>query len=62
MSRYDTCGCEEFCGDDGDIDAPGICRGLARKLEPPLIEFVVIHRDDLRLPVPSGDDQDGETR
>ncbi len=40
------CGCERECGDDGDIDGPGVCRGLPRPKTQPLVEFVLIHRDD----------------
>ncbi len=42
------CGCREKCGDDGDTEGPGTCKGLSRMPEPPLIEFYVVHRDDLR--------------
>jgi hypothetical protein len=24
------CGCSVICGDDGDIDGPGVCKGLRR--------------------------------
>lgn len=38
------CGCRETCGDDGDIDGPGTCKGLPRAPEPPLLEIVVVPR------------------
>lgn len=41
------CTCREFCGDTPE-DEGGVCKGLRRAPEPPLVEFVVVHRDDLR--------------
>lgn len=40
------CGCRETCGDDGDMDGLGTCKGLPRAPEPPLVEVVLVHRAD----------------
>lgn len=37
------CGCVESCGDDGDIDGPGTCKGLPAH-RPPLLEVVLVPR------------------
>ena len=48
-----ACGCREFCGDvsedeDRAFEAPfPICKGLKRMPAPPLVELVIVHRDDL---------------
>lgn len=42
--RSPRCGCSETCGDDGDIDGPGTCKGLPRAPEPPLVEVVMVPR------------------
>lgn len=42
----DLCGCLRECGDDGDIDGPGTCKGLPIMHEP-LVEIVVVRRDSL---------------
>jgi hypothetical protein len=39
-----NCGCARLCGDDGDIDGPGVCKGLPYPPEPPLVEIVVVRR------------------
>lgn len=39
-----SCGCSRFCGDDGDVDGPGICKGLNRPPDPPLVEIVLVPR------------------
>lgn len=39
-----ACGCHEKCGDDGDIDGPGTCKGLPGMPEPPLVEIVLVPR------------------
>jgi hypothetical protein len=41
LSEYLCCGCESRCGDDGDIDGPGTCKGLPRRPGPPLLEIVL---------------------
>lgn len=48
----DPCGCRRTCGDDGDIDGPGTCKGLPPTREPS-VEFVVKSR------LGSDDEQDG---
>jgi hypothetical protein len=40
------CGCDRYCGDDGDTEGPGVCKGLPRQPQPPLVKFFVVHRDD----------------
>jgi hypothetical protein len=40
-----TCGCERLCGDDGDIDGSGPCKGLPRMPDPPPVGIVVVRRD-----------------
>lgn len=47
----DPCACSKFCGDDGDVDGPGVCKALPRSLEPPLVEIVMVPRDE-HLPPP----------
>lgn len=44
----DLCGCVHACGDDGDIDGPGTCKGLPI-LREPLVELVVVRRDSRTL-------------
>lgn len=45
MTRYhDPCGCSVRCGDDGDTEGPGVCKGLPRMPEPPLMEIVLVPR------------------
>lgn len=43
---YDPCGCAQLCGGDGDSEGPGTCKGLPRPPEPPLVEIVLVPRDD----------------
>jgi len=44
--RFDPCACEQVCG-DSDPDGPGVCKGLRQPRREPLIEVVVVHKDDL---------------
>lgn len=37
------CGCRAACGDDGDADGPGVCKGLPRP-PAPLVEVVLVRR------------------
>jgi hypothetical protein len=37
------CGCLIRCGDDGDTDGPGVCKGLPA-LRKPLVEIVLVPR------------------
>lgn len=42
--RYEdkfSCGCHEWCGDDGDVDGPGVCRGLPPERKP-LVQIVMV--------------------
>lgn len=39
----DYCGCARTCGDDGDIDGPGVCKGLP-VCRPPIVEVVLVDR------------------
>lgn len=39
-----ACGCSSRCGDDGDIDGPGVCRGLPQLPKPPLVQIVLVSR------------------
>jgi len=39
------CACREKCGDDGDTEGPGICKGLPMPPRVPLVEVVLIRRD-----------------
>jgi hypothetical protein len=41
---WQPCACKSWCGDDGDVDGPGVCKGLPRQPEPPLIEIVLVPR------------------
>lgn len=41
---FDACGCSEKCGDDGDHEGPGVCRGLPLPPRPPLVEIVLVPR------------------
>ena len=52
----ERCGCAVTCGDDGDVDGPGVCKGLPVKREP-LVEIVLVHRDDLRAARSPGETQ-----
>lgn len=36
-----ACGCSEKCGDDGDVDGPGVCKGLPVEKKP-LVEIVMV--------------------
>lgn len=38
------CGCKARCGDDGDIDGPGTCKGLALPPRKPLVEIILVPR------------------
>lgn len=38
------CGCQSECGDDGDIDGPGTCKGLPAPPREPLVKLVLIDR------------------
>lgn len=41
------CKCQTWCGDVPEVEDPdGCCKGLRRAPEPPLVEFVLVHRDD----------------
>jgi hypothetical protein len=42
-TRAEWCRCVEFCGDDGDIDGDGRCKGKPIEREP-LVEIVLVHR------------------
>jgi hypothetical protein len=45
------CLCERYCGDvDEPEDGPKpwpVCKGLRRAPKPPLVEVVLVHRDEL---------------
>jgi hypothetical protein len=47
MGAWGLCDCTSWCGDDGDIDGDGICKGLRRRPDPPPVEIVVVRRDEL---------------
>lgn len=38
------CGCDKVCGDDGDADGPGTCKGLPTPRREPLVEIVLVPR------------------
>lgn len=38
------CGCASRCGDDGDTDGPGTCKGLPQPPRAPLVEIVLVPR------------------
>lgn len=38
------CCCARVCGDDGDVDGPGTCKGLPAPPLAPLIEVVLVPR------------------
>lgn len=38
------CGCVTTCGDDGDIDGPGTCKGLPLPPLDPLVKVVMVPR------------------
>jgi hypothetical protein len=38
------CGCHVHCGDDGDINGPGVCKGLSPIPTPPLVQVVLVPR------------------
>lgn len=42
---HQNCGCEWNCGDDGDIDGHGICKGLPPIHVAPLVEIILVPRD-----------------
>lgn len=50
------CGCERTCGDDGDVDGPGTCKGLPAPRPTPLVEIVLVDRH-LRTAPPSSASQ-----
>ncbi len=39
--RLRPCDCQSLCGDDGDIDGPGVCKGLPIEKKP-LVEIVMV--------------------
>lgn len=41
------CRCVRYCGDDGDTEGPGTCKQLPHRPRPPLVEIVLVHRNDL---------------
>jgi hypothetical protein len=41
-----TCGCESRCGDDGDVDGPGICKRLPRMSDAALLEIVLVPKEE----------------
>ncbi len=41
------CACIIYCGDDGDHEGDGICKNLPLPPKPPLVEIVLVHRDEL---------------
>ncbi len=50
-SLHSPCACRVYCGDVPEDDPSqryAVCKGLRRASEPPLVEFVVVHRDDLK--------------
>jgi hypothetical protein len=40
------CKCRVHCGDDGDSEGPGTCKGLPLAKKPPLVEIVLVPRRD----------------
>lgn len=42
--RADACACRRLCLDVGDVDGPGVCKGLPCQPEPPLVELTTIDR------------------
>lgn len=43
------CACHTTCGDvPEEVDDSGTCKGLKRAPEPPLVEFVTVHRSEVR--------------
>ena len=42
--RSDACSCLNTCGDA--VGEEGVCKGLRRTPEPPLVEVVLVHRGD----------------
>lgn len=48
LAREVFCGCRSRCGDDGDTDGPGTCKGLPRPPKEPLVEVVLEHRGAMR--------------
>jgi hypothetical protein len=51
------CGCASYCGDDGDTEGPGVCKGLPRPPAPPLVEVILVPRSAALSP--SEDTPDG---
>lgn len=45
---FEKCKCQHICGDDGDIDGPGICKGLPPPPLEPVVKVVLVHRDARR--------------
>lgn len=43
-SVFAACNCAMRCGDDGDAEGPGVCKGLPRQPEPPLVTIVMVPR------------------
>lgn len=41
------CGCSSRCGDDGDYDGPGTCKGLPEMPKEPLVEVILVPRSAL---------------
>ncbi len=50
MWRTIPCSCEQWCGEmPEEDDEPGVvCKGLRDKPQAPLVEIVLVHRDDSR--------------
>jgi hypothetical protein len=48
--REVLCGCSQRCGDDGDIDGPGTCKGLPQPPLEPLVVIRLIHRSESEPP------------
>jgi hypothetical protein len=50
--REPLCACRSRCGDDGDTEGPGVCKGLPRPPRAPLIEIVLVPRAAVRQEKP----------
>lgn len=48
------CNCVKFCGDDGDVDGPGVCKALPRAPRRPLVEIVMVPRSPASPDNPTG--------
>lgn len=54
-----ACSCRTYCGDipeEQDSD-DAVCKGLRPEPSPPLVEVVMVHRDEIKPPTDTGESE-----